>query len=122
MPRGRASAVRALATADLDDLQAVPGIGPWTAAYVAMRLGDPDVLLETDLVVRRALERLGPASDPERGARSAPTRRTTSGWQLHGSPRNNRRGDGYRGTSSRIRTPGPKRVGTSPVTTKPTAS
>ena len=60
-----ANAVRALAAADLDDLQAVPGIGPWTAAYVAMRLGDPDILLETDLVVRRALERLGPAFDPE---------------------------------------------------------
>ena len=30
-----------------------PGIGPWTADYVAMRCGDRDVLLETDLGVRR---------------------------------------------------------------------
>ena len=66
LPRTRALAVAALAEADLDNLQAVPGIGPWTAAYVAMRLGDPDVLLTTDLVVRRALERLGPGADPER--------------------------------------------------------
>ncbi|MEZ5272471.1 MAG: hypothetical protein R2694_09215 [Ilumatobacteraceae bacterium] len=30
-------------------LQALPGIGPWTAGYVAMRaLGDPDVFLPTD--------------------------------------------------------------------------
>ena len=65
MPRGRADAVRALATADLDDLQAIRGVGPWTAAYVAMRLGDPDVLLDTDLVVRRALERLDPPADPD---------------------------------------------------------
>src|SRR5205807_7127708 len=37
-----------------------PGIGPWTAGYVAMRaLGDPDVLLETDAGTRRACGRLG---------------------------------------------------------------
>ena len=49
---------------DRDDarrrLEALPGIGPWTASYVAMRaLGDPDVFLPTDLGVRHALERLG---------------------------------------------------------------
>jgi len=37
-----------------------PGIGPWTAGYVAMRaLGDPDILLETDAGTRRACRRLG---------------------------------------------------------------
>ncbi len=37
-----------------------PGIGPWTAGYVAMRaLGDPDVLLDTDGGTRRACGRLG---------------------------------------------------------------
>jgi hypothetical protein len=47
-------------------LLALPGIGPWTASYVAMRaLGDPDVFLPTDLGVRHALERLGVASDPK---------------------------------------------------------
>ncbi len=38
---------------------ALPGIGPWTADYVAMRaLGDPDVFLPTDLGVRHAAVRL----------------------------------------------------------------
>jgi AraC family transcriptional regulator of adaptative response / DNA-3-methyladenine glycosylase II len=47
------------------DLLAVRGIGPWTAAYVAMRaLGDRDAFPATDLGVRRALERLGERRDP----------------------------------------------------------
>ena len=38
----------------------LPGIGPWTADYVAMRaLGHPDVFLPTDLGVRNALVGLG---------------------------------------------------------------
>jgi AraC family transcriptional regulator, regulatory protein of adaptative response / DNA-3-methyladenine glycosylase II len=42
------------------DLQALPGIGPWTAGYVAMRvLGATDLLLATDLMVRRGAEALG---------------------------------------------------------------
>jgi AraC family transcriptional regulator, regulatory protein of adaptative response / DNA-3-methyladenine glycosylase II len=46
-------------------LVALPGIGTWTASYVALRaLSDPDVFLPTDLGVRRALERLGAASRP----------------------------------------------------------
>jgi AraC family transcriptional regulator of adaptative response / DNA-3-methyladenine glycosylase II len=37
-------------------LVALPGIGEWTAAYIAMRaLGDPDVLLTQDLIVSREL-------------------------------------------------------------------
>ncbi len=41
-------------------LLALPGIGPWTADYVAMRaLGDPDVFLPTDVGVRNAAARLG---------------------------------------------------------------
>jgi AraC family transcriptional regulator of adaptative response / DNA-3-methyladenine glycosylase II len=41
-------------------LLALPGIGPWTAGYVALRgLGDPDVLLDTDLAIRQTAERLG---------------------------------------------------------------
>jgi AraC family transcriptional regulator of adaptative response / DNA-3-methyladenine glycosylase II len=41
-------------------LLALPGIGPWTAGYIAMRgLGDSDAFLATDLGVRRSLERLG---------------------------------------------------------------
>jgi AraC family transcriptional regulator of adaptative response / DNA-3-methyladenine glycosylase II len=76
MPRSRQAAVatlaRALAAGDLrlepgEDpvdvrarLLALPGIGPWTAEYVAMRaLGDPDAWLPTDVGVRHALARLG---------------------------------------------------------------
>jgi len=46
----------------------LPGIGPWTVAYINMRaLGDPDAFMPSDLGVRRALERLGLPAD-ERGA------------------------------------------------------
>jgi AraC family transcriptional regulator of adaptative response / DNA-3-methyladenine glycosylase II len=60
-------------------LLALPGIGPWTADYVVMRvLGDHDVFLPTDLGVRRALERAGLPADPrsaaELAARWAPYR------------------------------------------------
>ncbi|RNL65172.1 DNA-3-methyladenine glycosylase 2 family protein [Nocardioides marmoriginsengisoli] len=72
--RGRALAAMAAAVADgtvaldrsadrgevRDSLLAVPGIGPWTADYIALRaLGDPDVFLPTDLGVKHAAEHLG---------------------------------------------------------------
>jgi AraC family transcriptional regulator of adaptative response / DNA-3-methyladenine glycosylase II len=71
------------AGSDRDDtvaaLQALPGIGPWTAGYVAMRaLGDPDVFLPTDVGVRHALVALGvdvsPASATELAERWRPWR------------------------------------------------
>jgi AraC family transcriptional regulator of adaptative response / DNA-3-methyladenine glycosylase II len=40
-------------------LRAVRGIGPWTADYVAMRCGDPDGWLPTDLVLAAAMTRHG---------------------------------------------------------------
>jgi AraC family transcriptional regulator of adaptative response / DNA-3-methyladenine glycosylase II len=44
----------------------MPGIGAWTAGYVAMRaIGDPDVFLETDLAVRRGAAALGLPSTPK---------------------------------------------------------
>jgi AraC family transcriptional regulator of adaptative response / DNA-3-methyladenine glycosylase II len=47
----------------------IPGIGPWTQQYIAMRgLCDPDAFLPSDLGVRRALEALGV---PWRGPREA---------------------------------------------------
>lgn len=47
------------------NMQAVKGIGPWTASYVAMRaLNDPDAFLPTDLGVRHAARRLGLPDDP----------------------------------------------------------
>ncbi len=43
-------------------LVALPGIGDWTAQYVAMRaLGWPDAFPAGDLVVRRALGETRPA-------------------------------------------------------------
>ncbi|MGA2521890.1 MAG: AlkA N-terminal domain-containing protein [Acidimicrobiales bacterium] len=46
-------------------LRSLPGIGPWTADYVAMRaLGHPDVMLSGDLGVRKAVSGLGLPSDP----------------------------------------------------------
>lgn len=83
MPRSRGRAVAGLASAlaggeisldrgaDRSDVRArlvgLPGIGAWTADYVALRaLGDPDVFLPTDVGVRRALVALGAdAADPE---------------------------------------------------------
>jgi len=91
-PRRRASAICSAAaamaegslivTADRStetlttDLVSRPGIGPWTAGYVAMRLlGDRDVLLTTDLVLRAGAALLGlPATPTALAARS-------SGWR-----------------------------------------
>ena len=79
-PRRRAQAMigacAAVAAGDLDlshgrptaeltrDLVALPGIGPWTADYVALRLGEPDVLLTGDLVLRQGAAALGLPSQP----------------------------------------------------------
>ncbi|MFJ8580132.1 DNA-3-methyladenine glycosylase 2 family protein [Micromonospora sp. NPDC093277] len=82
MPGARRETIRAVARAiadgslDLDPggdreeavrrLTALPGIGPWTAGYVAIRaLGDPDVFLPTDLGVRRGAAALGGPDDPK---------------------------------------------------------
>ena len=55
-------------------LLALPGIGPWTAALVALRgLGDPDVWLPGDLALRRSLDRLG-SSDVDAATRWRPWR------------------------------------------------
>jgi AraC family transcriptional regulator, regulatory protein of adaptative response / DNA-3-methyladenine glycosylase II len=61
------------------ELQAIPGIGPWSAQYVALRgLGEPDAFPETDLGIRKALDSLGyPKQREERSraiARLAPWR------------------------------------------------
>ena len=48
---------------DFDDLreqlQAIPGVGAWTADYVSLRLSDPDAFPRSDLVIARCLEKLG---------------------------------------------------------------
>jgi AraC family transcriptional regulator of adaptative response / DNA-3-methyladenine glycosylase II len=60
-------------TAELTaSLTALPGIGPWTAGYVAMRvLGNPDVLLATDLVLLQSADALGLPSTPRSLAQHA---------------------------------------------------
>ena len=46
-------------------LVALPGIGPWTAEYVAMRaLRDPDAFMPTDLGIRRGAAARGLPEDP----------------------------------------------------------
>ena len=60
-------------------LTALPGIGPWTAGYVAMRvLGSPDILLTSDLALRQGAGRLGLPLEPRalaaRGGGWAPWR------------------------------------------------
>jgi AraC family transcriptional regulator of adaptative response / DNA-3-methyladenine glycosylase II len=55
-------------------LLAVPGIGPWTVALVALRgLGDPDVWLPGDLALRKSLVALG-SSDADAATRWRPWR------------------------------------------------
>jgi AraC family transcriptional regulator of adaptative response / DNA-3-methyladenine glycosylase II len=54
---------------------ALPGIGPWTADYVAMRaLGDPDAFLPTDLGARAAANSLGIEELPSRSETWRPWR------------------------------------------------
>jgi len=77
MPGKRGEAIRRLAAAAADGglqlhegadsaelgraLCAVPGIGPWTAGYVTMRVAkDPDAYPVNDWVVAKMLERLAP--------------------------------------------------------------
>ncbi len=67
-----------------EQLTALPGIGPWTAGYIALRgLGDPDVFLPGDLGVRRALERLGAPADPAAAAGRAQSWRPWRSYALH---------------------------------------
>ena len=73
-PRSRGEALvevaRLVASGDemtRERLLAIPGIGPWTVSYIAMRaFGDRDVFLPGDVGVRRALAALGGEPDPDR--------------------------------------------------------
>jgi AraC family transcriptional regulator of adaptative response / DNA-3-methyladenine glycosylase II len=81
MPRARATTIRRVAElvkagelrlergaprdGTLATLGTVPGIGPWTLAYVAMRaLRDPDAFIAGDLGVRKGAAALGLPSSP----------------------------------------------------------
>jgi AraC family transcriptional regulator, regulatory protein of adaptative response / DNA-3-methyladenine glycosylase II len=76
------------AGSDRDDLsrqlESLPGIGTWTASYVALRaLGDPDVFLPTDIGVRNALRAIGVDSTPKEAARLAESWRPWRSYALH---------------------------------------
>lgn len=106
LPRLRADTIRALARAvsngqisfegivDTDAFLAqlceIPGIGIWTAQYVAMRaLGEPDAFPQRDAALLRALD-LGSARDLERRAEAwRPWRAyaTMYLWNIHGQTR-----------------------------------
>jgi 3-methyladenine DNA glycosylase/8-oxoguanine DNA glycosylase len=61
MPGRRTETIRALAKRfdegtidpERDDLTTLPGIGPWTASYIRMRLGDHDAFPAGDLILKR---------------------------------------------------------------------
>jgi AraC family transcriptional regulator of adaptative response / DNA-3-methyladenine glycosylase II len=76
------------AGSDRDDLsrqlESLPGIGPWTASYVALRsLGDPDVFLPTDIGVRNALRAIGVDSTPKAAAARSESWRPWRSYALH---------------------------------------
>src|SRR5690606_12127269 len=98
MPARRRETIRALAAAivagelDLDagadradaaaGLRARPGIGDWTADYIAVRaLGDPDAFLPTDLGARRGAAAVGLPTDP--AALAAHAVRHWSPWRAY---------------------------------------
>ena len=74
----RARAVRLFARAVVEDavvldgsvgldrlvssITALDGLGPWTANYLALRLGEPDACPTSDLALRRALPRRAPTA------------------------------------------------------------
>ncbi|OCG72868.1 AlkA N-terminal domain-containing protein [Microbacterium sediminis] len=77
-------------------LLALPGIGPWTADYVRMRVsGDPDVLLPGDVALRAGAAAAGVPADPAGlvawGERVAPWRSYLSMhlWRLAAPPKEN---------------------------------
>jgi AraC family transcriptional regulator of adaptative response / DNA-3-methyladenine glycosylase II len=88
LPRSRANTITALAAAiaagdldpdgshgleeTIDSLCGVPGIGPWTAHYIAMRaLGEPDAFPASDLGLLRAASPTGEALTPAKLAERA---------------------------------------------------
>jgi AraC family transcriptional regulator of adaptative response / DNA-3-methyladenine glycosylase II len=97
MPRSRGRALvgmcAALAAGDVDlrfgadpdeaeaALLALPGIGPWTAAYVRLRaLGDRDAFPAADLGLRRGLEALGADGSPRAALARAEAWRPLRGY------------------------------------------
>ena len=103
LTRARAAAVRSFARAIADDtirldrsisldrlvasLTALEGLGPWTAQYLALRLGEPDACPITDLGLQRALPRHAAVALDEVAERWRPWRAlaTTHLWFAEGA-------------------------------------
>lgn len=96
LTRAKAAALHGLALADLDwerlrtapaeeaeaELDALPGIGPWTASYVRMRtLGDRDAFPAADLGVIKALRAL--LAEPPSPARIAVLAESWRPWRAY---------------------------------------
>ena len=65
-------------------LLAMPGIGPWTVSYIAMRaLADPDVFLPTDIGVRNGLRHLGRDGSPAAALAASEGWRPWRSYALH---------------------------------------
>jgi AraC family transcriptional regulator of adaptative response / DNA-3-methyladenine glycosylase II len=98
MPARKQTALRALARELADgrlelgrgdpstvvaSLAALPGVGPWTCAYVALRvLRDPDAFPPGDAAVRAAFRRLGRPDDAAAIARAAESWRPWRGYAV----------------------------------------
>ncbi|MDE8671010.1 AlkA N-terminal domain-containing protein [Pseudarthrobacter sp. H3Y2-7] len=103
-PQRRIDALRSAASAlaggeldfgygdDLPGLEAkllpLPGVGPWTVGYVAMRvLGAPDVFLANDAAVRNGIRALepgtAPGTDPAPAGTLSPDFREVSPWRSY---------------------------------------
>lgn len=100
LTRSRMTTLQALARAVLKDglildrgadrertrahLLTLPGVGPWTAEYIAMRaLGDPDAFPVTDLGLRHAFEQQGEGSSPKQIERHAEMWRPWRAYAAH---------------------------------------
>jgi len=62
-------------------LLAVPGIGPWTAQYLALRLGEPDAFPSGYLGLRRSIDRL--AGSPLEPRAISEVERGWKPWRAH---------------------------------------
>ncbi len=95
MPRARQRAIVALADAlagglrlepggdAREQLLELPGVGPWTAEYIAMRAhGDPDAWLPTDIGVRHGLARIGATPTDADGWRPYRTHAVRHLWAM----------------------------------------
>ncbi len=100
VPRTRAAALQGLARAvaegglmlsqgadrelTVEQLLALPGVGLWTASYIAMRaLGDPDAFPASDLGLRRAFEQRGLTADVKSITRQAEIWRPWRAYALY---------------------------------------